>query len=336
MMAGNTLHPRTDVNRSALVRLLETMMRIRVFESKVEELFFAGPIAGSVHLYIGEEATATGVCSALTPEDYITSTHRGHGHAIAKGAKLDRMMAELFGRWTGYCKGKGGSMHIADFSVGMLGANGIVGGGLPIAVGAGLSAKMRRSGQVVASFFGDGASSRGTFHEALNMAAVYHLPVVFVNENNGYASTTPVGYAVSVKDVADRAAAYSMPGTVVDGNDVLAVREASLEACERARTGGGPTLLECKTYRWRGHYIGDPEQYRTKEEIAAWAARCPIQRFQAYLSEAGMIQPADIEAISGRLEEEVAAAVRFAEQSAFPDPAEALDDLFTIPMGALR
>jgi pyruvate dehydrogenase E1 component alpha subunit len=188
----------------------------------------------------------------------------------------------------------------------------------------------------VASFFGDGATNRGTFHEALNMAAVFHLPVVFVNENNCYASTTPVGYAVSVEDVADRAAGYGIPGVMVDGNDVLAVREATLAAVERARSGGGPTLLECKTYRWRGHYIGDPEQYRTKEEVAQWQERCPIRRFQAYLLERGAIQRGDIEAISRHVEEEVAAAVRFAEQSPFPDPEEALEDLFTNPMGALR
>jgi TPP-dependent pyruvate/acetoin dehydrogenase alpha subunit len=335
-MTDTRLESTEELDRSAFTLLLKTMMSIRAFESRVEELFLAGHVAGSVHLYIGEEATATGVCSALRPGDYITSTHRGHGHAIAKGARLDRMMAELFGRRTGYCKGKGGSMHIADFSVGMLGANGIVGGGLTIAVGAGLSAKMRRSGQVVVSFFGDGATNRGTFHEALNMAAVFHLPVVFVNENNCYASTTPVGYAVSVEDVADRAAGYGIPGVMVDGNDVLAVREATLAAVERARAGGGPTLLECKTYRWRGHYIGDPEQYRTKEEIAQWQERCPIRRFQAYLLERGAIQRGDIEAISRHVEEEVAAAVRFAEQSPFPDPEEALEDLFTNPMGALR
>ncbi len=324
------------LDRGASMSLLTTMMRIRDFEARVEELFFAWQIAGSVHLYIGEEAVATGVCSALRPNDYLTSTHRGHGHAIAKGAQLDRMMAELFGRKTGYCKGKGGSMHIADFSVGMLGANGIVAGGLPIAVGAGLSAKMRQSGQVVACFFGDGATSRGTFHEALNMAAVFRLPVLFVNENNQYASTTPASYGVSVEDVASRSAGYGIPGVVVDGNDVLAVRESALAAVERARAGEGPTLLECKTYRWRGHYVGDPEQYRDKEEVLRWRERCPIQRFQKLLMENGTTRQGEIDEISRRIEEEVAAAERFAQESPLPDPDEALDDLFANPLRGRR
>ncbi len=328
--------PGPALDKGELLSLLTTMIRIRAFETRVEELFLAGQIAGSVHLYIGEEAVATGVCSALQPGDYITSTHRGHGHAIAKGAKLNRMMAELFGRSTGYCRGKGGSMHIADFSAGMLGANGIVAGGLPISVGAGLSAKMRRSGQVVACFFGDGASSRGTFHEALNMAAVFRLPVLFVNENNQYASTTPASYGVSVPNIASRAAGYGIPGVVVDGNDVIAARETTMEAVERARAGDGPTLIECKTYRWRGHYIGDPEQYREKEELLRWRERCPIQRFQQLLMEKGPVQQAEIDEISRHIDEEVAAAEQFARESPFPDPDEALNDLFANPLGGQR
>jgi acetoin:2,6-dichlorophenolindophenol oxidoreductase subunit alpha len=336
VMIHETGEREANLDRAILPVLLTTMMRIRAFESRVEELFFAGKIAGSVHLYIGEEATAVGVCGALQPTDYITSTHRGHGHAIAKGARLDRMMAELFGRRTGYCKGKGGSMHIADFSVGMLGANGIVGGGFSIAVGAGMSAKMRGSGQVAVAFFGDGASSRGTFHEALNMAAVYRLPVLFVNENNQYASTTPSSYGVAVKDVADRAAGYGIPGVVVDGNDLFAVREAALEAAARARAGDGPTLLECKTYRWRGHYIGDPEQYRDKSEVAQWRERCPIRRLQAELLSRGVIRQEEIAEISQRIDREVEAAVQFAEESPLPDPDEALNDLFANPTGVLQ
>ncbi|HEX9015341.1 MAG TPA: thiamine pyrophosphate-dependent dehydrogenase E1 component subunit alpha [Chloroflexota bacterium] len=324
-----------DLDREALASLLKTMMRIRAFEARVEELFLAGRIAGSVHLYIGEEAVATGVCAALEPGDYLTSTHRGHGHALAKGARMDRMMAELFGRSTGYCKGKGGSMHIADFSVGMLGANGIVAGGLPIAVGAGLSSKMRQSGRVTASFFGDGATSRGTFHEALNMASVFKLPVLFVNENNQYASTTPASYGVSVQDVSARAAGYGMPGVIVDGNDVLAVRQATLEAAKRARAGEGPTLIECKTYRWKGHYIGDPEQYREKSELARWRERCPIVRFQELLLERGTLRQAEIDEMGREIDEEIAAAVRFAEESPLPDPDEALDDLFAGTEGGL-
>ena len=335
-MVEETKYMDQALDHGVSMSLLTTMIRIRAFEARVEELFLAGQVAGSVHLYIGEEAVATGVCSALRPDDYLTSTHRGHGHAIAKGARLDRMMAELFGRRTGYCKGKGGSMHIADFSVGMLGANGIVAGGLPIAVGAGLSVKMRQSGQVVACFFGDGATSRGTFHEALNMAAVFRLPVLFVNENNQYASTTPASYGVSVEDVASRAAGYGIPGVVVDGNDVLAVREGTLAAAERARAGEGPTLLECKTYRWRGHYVGDPEQYRGKEEVLRWRERCPIRRFQKLLMENGTTQQAEIDEVSRRIEEEIAAAEQFAQESALPDPDEALDDLFANPLGGRR
>lgn len=331
-MARGVTENRTEQNRRALVSILGTMMRIRAFETKVEELFLAGHIAGSVHLYIGEEAVAAGVCSALRPDDYITSTHRGHGHAIAKGAAMDRMMAELFGKATGYCKGKGGSMHIADFSAGMLGANGIVAGGLPIAVGAAISAKMRGSDQVVVSFFGDGATSRGTFHESLNMAAVYKLPVVFVNEHNQYASTTPSSYGVSGKNVADRAAGYGIAGTTVDGNDAVAVRQAAISAVERARSGDGPTLLECKTYRWKGHYIGDPEQYRDKEEVARWKGRCPIKQHQSYLVDRGLIRQAEIGEIARQVEQELAEAVRFAHESPLPEPEEALEDLFAQPV----
>jgi acetoin:2,6-dichlorophenolindophenol oxidoreductase subunit alpha len=324
------------LNPRALVSLLETMMRIRAFETKVERLFLAGRIPGFAHLNIGEEAIATGVCAALRTADYITSTHRGHGHDIAKGARLDRMMAELLGKRTGYCKGKGGSMHIADFSVGMLGANGVVAGGAGIAVGAGLSARMRRSGQVVACFFGDGASNRGTLHEAPNMASVFKLPVVFVNENNGYGSTTPVSYSTSVTSIAARATAYGMPGEILDGNEVLAVRAAALAAVERARSGDGPALLECKTYRWRGHYIGDPELYRSRDEVALWRDRCPIQSLQKNLLESDVVRQDEIEDLSRRLDEEVSAAVRFAEESPLPRPEEALQDLFANPVEVAR
>jgi acetoin:2,6-dichlorophenolindophenol oxidoreductase subunit alpha len=335
-MTQGTTDRGADPDRAMLVSLLLTMKRIRAFETRVEELFHAGSIAGSVHLYIGEEAVAAGVCSALKAEDYLTSTHRGHGHAIAKGARMDRMMSELFGKGTGYCKGKGGSMHIADFSVGMLGANGIVGGGLPIAVGAALSAKMRRSDAVVASFFGDGATSRGTFHESVNMAAVFRLPVIFVNEHNQYASTTPSSYGVSIENIADRASGYGIPGVTVDGNDVLAVRDAMLRAVERARSGDGPTLLECKTYRWKGHYIGDPEQYRERSEIALWRERCPIQRYERLLVERGTLGEGEIGEMDREVAGEVDSAVRFAEDSPFPAPEEALDDLFTGPVGGDR
>lgn len=314
-----------------LVDMLTTMLRIRAFEQKVEKLFFAGEIPGFVHLYLGEEAVATGVCAALRRDDWITSTHRGHGHAIAKGARTDRMMAEIFGKRTGYCKGKGGSMHIADFDAGMLGANAVVGGGFPIAVGAGLSAKMRRTDQVAVCFFGDGASDRGTFHEALNFASVFRLPVIFVNENNQYASTTPADYAVAVKDIAARAAGYDMSGTVVDGNDVVAVYEVITAAVDRARGRGGPSLVEAKTYRWRGHFVGDPEQYRDRRTVKKWEERGPVNRLEEQSIALSILSVAEIEEIRATVDDEIAAAVRFARESPYPEPEEALEDLFTPP-----
>ncbi|MDI7246839.1 MAG: thiamine pyrophosphate-dependent dehydrogenase E1 component subunit alpha [Bacillota bacterium] len=304
------------------------MVRIRAFEEKVEELFLAGKIPGFVHLYIGEEGVASGVCASLDRSDYIVSTHRGHGHCIAKGASPRRMMAEILGKSTGYCKGKGGSMHIADFSVGMLGANGVVGGGFNIAVGAALSAKMRRSGQVAVCFFGDGASNRGTFHEAMNMASVFDLPCVFVCEHNQYASTTPSTYSVSVKDVADRAVGYGIPGVTVDGNDVLAVYEAAREAIARARQGGGPTLLEAKTYRIKGHFVGDPERYRDRSEVERWREKCPILRFEDRLRADGVLGDAEMEGIRSAAHQEILEAVSFAEESAYPDPDDAFSDLY--------
>ncbi|MGE5573169.1 MAG: thiamine pyrophosphate-dependent dehydrogenase E1 component subunit alpha [Bacillota bacterium] len=304
------------------------MVRIRAFEEKVEELFLAGKIPGFVHLYIGEEGVASGVCASLDRSDYIVSTHRGHGHCIAKGASPRRMMAEILGKSTGYCKGKGGSMHIADFSVGMLGANGVVGGGFNIAVGAALSAKMRRSAQVAVCFFGDGASNRGTFHEALNMASVFDLPCVFVCEHNQYASTTPSTYSVSVKDVADRAVGYGIPGVTVDGNDALAVYEAAREAIARAREGGGPTLLEAKTYRIKGHFVGDPERYRDRSEVEGWREKCPILRFEDRLRADGVLGDAEMEGIRSAAHQEILEAVSFAEESAYPDPDDAFSDLY--------
>ncbi|HEY3364674.1 MAG TPA: thiamine pyrophosphate-dependent dehydrogenase E1 component subunit alpha [Symbiobacteriaceae bacterium] len=311
-----------------LLRMYRTMVSIRLFEEKVQELFLAGEIPGFVHLYLGEEAIATGVCSALRVDDYITSTHRGHGHTIAKGARMDRMMAELFGRRTGYCKGKGGSMHIADFSIGMLGANGVVGGGFNIATGAGLSAKLRKTDQVAVCFFGDGASNRGTFHEAMNMASSWKLPVIFVCENNQWASTTPYRTTTSVENIVDRAVGYGMRGVMVDGNDVLAVHAAAHDAVERARHGGGPTLLEAKTYRMAGHFVGDPEKYRTRDEVNEMKARCPINRFETGAAVSMGLAAADLEAIRREVQAELAEAVAFARSSPFPDPSEALEDLF--------
>src|SRR5687768_9054669 len=243
--------------------LYRSMLLIRRFEERCNALFLRGRIPSTLHLYIGQEAVAIGVCAALRPDDYLTSTHRPHGHALAKGVSPGGIMAELFAKATGCCKGKGGSMHVGDMAVGMPPAIAIVGGGQPIAAGMALSAKMRRSGQVVASFFGDGGANEGAVHEAMNMAAVWRLPVLFVCENNLYGASTPIGQVAAVKDLADRASAYGFPGVVVDGNDVLAVREAMSKAVERARSGGGPTLLECKTYRTCGHSRSDACGYRT-------------------------------------------------------------------------
>lgn len=312
--------------------LYRTMLTIRKFETLAGEMFAASKIPGFIHLSIGQEASSVGVCSVLRPEDYITTTHRGHGHVIAKGGNLQRMFAELMGRKTGYCKGKGGSMHIADFSLGILGANGVVGGGFPIIVGAGLSIKLRRTDQVAVCFFGDGASNRGTFHEAMNMAAIWKLPILFVCENNCYASTTKTSYACSVTDISARANGYNMPGVIVDGNDVLAVRHAAAEAVGRARRGEGPTLLENKTYRHRGHFEGDPQKYRDQAEVAEWEKKNdPIQRFAALLKKKKILTGELEKEIREQVEMALKEAVTFAEQSEWPGPEEALDDMFVNP-----
>ncbi len=313
--------------------LYRTMWRIRAFETKVGELFASNRIPGFVHLSIGQEAIPTGVSSVLGPEDYITSTHRGHGHMLAKGADPRRMMAELFGKSTGYCKGKGGSMHIADFGLGVLGANGVVAGGFPIAVGAGLSCKLRGTRQVVVCYFGDGASNRGPFHEALNMASIWKLPVIFVCENNRFASTTPVGYSTSVGRIAVRAKGYGMPGKSIDGNQVLEVREAAREAVERAREGEGPSLIEARTYRFRGHFEGDPQRYRTKEEVEKAIKRDPILLFRRELMKRGLLDPERDREIQEAAQKEMEEAVRFAEESPLPAPEEALEDLYAGDVG---
>ncbi len=302
-----------------------TMLRIRRFEERIEELVFSGALSGFVHLYIGEEAIAAGVCAALSESDYITCTHRGHGHVIAKGGDLKLMMAELFGKQTGYCKGKGGSMHIADLDLGILGANGIVGGGPPLAVGAGLSAWYKETEQVSVCFFGDGASNQGTTHEAMNLATVLQLPVVFVAENNQMAEFTRQSYHQNIESIAERAAAYGMPGIVVDGNDLPAVYEATEQAVCRARAGDGPTLLECMTFRLKGHSIGDPQRYRTEEEVAEWLTdeKDPIKRYEKSLLELGLLTEEKIEALKADVQKEIEDAVTFAEESPDP-PAEAL------------
>jgi acetoin:2,6-dichlorophenolindophenol oxidoreductase subunit alpha len=298
--------------------LLATMIRIRTLEEGIERHFLAGEIPGFAHLSIGQEAVAAGTCAALNREDYIASTHRGHGHTLAKGTPMRTMVAELFARETGVCRGKGGSMHIADFSVGMLGANGVVAGGFGLVTGAALSAQLLGNGRVAVCFFGDGATNRGPFHENLNLSAVWNLPAVFVLENNHYASTTSTAETMKIEDVAIRAAGYGMPSEIVDGFDALEVYRAVQTAVARARSGGGPTFVECKTYRIRGHYIGDPERYRSKNEVEARKSDDPIVRLQARLGEA--LSSAQFEAIWTAARGEFADAVAFAKASP-PAPA---------------
>ena len=307
------------VEKEQAFSLYQQMVRIRRFEEELYQLFLKRPMPGSMHQYIGEEAVAVGVCAHLTREDYVTSTHRGHGHCIAKGVDLNAIMAEMFAKKTGCCKGLGGSMHIADFSVGMLGANGIVGAGIPIATGAGWACQLRYPGRVSVVFFGEGAANEGAFHEGLNLASVWNLPVVFVCENNLYNFSVHYKKTMVLDNVADRAVAYGIPGRVVDGMDLVAVYHAAGEAIERARRGGGPTLLECKTYRFMGHSRFEPAGYRTKEEVAEWKKRDPLSMFQQVLISKFQASPADFEKIDADVNREINEAVTFAEQS--PDPA---------------
>ena len=319
-----------DISPERQREMLRLMQTIRRFEERASADYVAGDIYGTVHCYIGEEAVAVGVCSALEQEDQIISTHRGHGHCIAKGADIDRMMAELYGRETGYCKGKGGSMHIADFSIGMLGANGIVAGGISIITGAGLAAQLEGKGRVAVSFFGDGASGAGPFHESLNIAAAWKLPMIYVCENNLWAVNTPASSSLSVPDVATRAAGYGIPGMVVDGNDIFAVHRATREAAARARAGEGPSLIECKTYRYRRH-TERPTQVdiRPAEEIDAWLQKDPIERLVRHLkSQQGQLTDEEWERMDREILERVDLAVDYARASAFPDPARATDDVF--------
>jgi len=312
-------------------KIFRTMWTIRSFESTVREMFEKNELRGSVHLYIGEEAIASTICALLTDDDYIASTHRGHGHCLAKGATMKRAMCELIGKAEGYCKGHSGSMHIADFSKGNLGANAIVGGGVPIAAGGALAAKRRGRGQVAVSFFGDGASNEGVVHETMNMASILKLPVIFVCENNQYAVTTPVSESTSVKDISVRAAGYNMPGFTVDGNKVEEIYEVASKAIERARKGEGPTFIECKTYRWMGHWMGDPQNYRTREEIAEWREnRDPIKMFRENLIASGEFTDAQLDAIVEETEKEAAEARLYALECPEPiaDPELLLRDVF--------
>ncbi len=308
---------------------LGKMLLIRKFEEGAEDCYIRGLIHGTMHLSIGQECSAVGACMPLNADDQITSTHRGHGHCVAKGADVERMFAEFFGKETGYCKGRGGSMHIADVEQGNLGANGIVGGGLPISVGAALSAKRLNTGKVVVCFFGDGANNEGAFHESLNMASIWKLPVVFVCENNGYGMSTSTKRSTAVDRIADRAIAYSMPGVTVDGNDFSELTQAVDAAVRRARSGDGPSLIESITYRWRGHSKSDRNRYRSKEEIAHWMANDPIKRFSSLLIEHGILDQDGVAQIESAADARIQAAIEFARESPDPDVADVTRDVYS-------
>ena len=316
-------------NKESMLSLYRTMVRIREFEETAAKLFLDGKLIGFLHLYSGEEAIAAGVCACLRDSDYVTSTHRGHGHCIAKGADINRMMAELYGKATGYSKGKGGSMHIADISKGIIGANGIVGAGMPIAVGTAYAQKYRDTDGVAVTFFGDGASNRGTFHESLNMAAALNLPVIFVCENNQFGMSTPFNYHSKNKTISQRAAAYDMPGITVDGNDPVAVMDAAAEAVARARADGGPTLIECLTWRHHGHFVGDAAPYKKPEDEAMWRERDPIPNFEKRLLSDGIASEAELGEIRAAAQAEVETSVKFAEESPYPEVSEMFEDLYT-------
>lgn len=314
-----------DMDQSTL---LERMELIRRFETRVGELFADNEIPGFVHLYIGSEGVAVGACSALEESDYITSTHRGHGHALAKGLDPKKMMAELYGRTTGYCNGKGGSMHIADVDAGMLGANGIVAAGTPIGGGAALASQIRGDDDVAVSFLGDGATSNGPYHEALHMAALWDLPQIYVVENNHYGEMTSVYDQHPVSDLVKQADAYDVPGTIVNGQDVEEMYEASREAVERARNGGGPTVIEAKTYRYKGHYEGDPQWYKENEDLPDWRTADPVETYSEKLIEDSVISEAEYEELGESIERELDEAVEFAKDSPLPEPEAAYEGLY--------
>ena len=317
-----------SVSGALAMDLYATMVRIRRFEEEALVNYKLGKIAGSLHVSIGQEACSAGAGAALSDGDYIIGTHRSHGDVIGRGARLDRMMAELFGRVDGYSAGKGGSMHIMDASRGILGANGIVAAGLPIAVGAGLSAKLRGSGQVVLAFFGDGAVAKGNFHESLNLASIWNLPVIFFCQNNQYAVSMSIREAHRTEAISGHAQAYGIAGAEIDGNDVVAVFESTLQAIERARAGGGPTLVSALTYRWMGHNVSDPGKYRTQEESESWRARDPIERLRAAMLKEGIATTEELAEVDRAVDRQVEAAVTFADASPHPAPETALFDVY--------
>ncbi len=314
--------------KEKLIQMYREMLRIRTFDERVAKEFAAGTIPGAAHLYSGQEAVAVGVCANLRPDDYITSTHRGHGHLIAKGAKTHLMMAEIFGKKTGYNKGKGGSMHITAPELGIMGASGIVAGMIPVAAGVALSAQMRGTTQVTICFLGDGATNSGRFHESVNLASCWDLPVVYVIENNLYGESTSLSAVCKLTKLSDRAASYGIPGKTIDGNDVLIVYAEVGKYVSRARKGQGPSIVECTTYRHRGHFEGDPQTYKSKAEVEEWLKKDPIPRFKNKLLEMGAFVQKDLESIDQEMKDEVEQAVKFALESPYPAPEEALEDVY--------
>ena len=317
-----------DVKKDELIKMYAAMVKIRRVEERLMEVFTTGIIPGFIHVSIGQEAVAVGVCSALRKDDYITNTHRGHGQAIAKGIDLKGFIAEIYGKRNGVCKGRSGSMHIADKARGVLGSNGIVGGGIPLAMGNAFASQYVNDGRVTVCFFGDGASNEGTFHESLNLASLWNLPIMFCCENNEWAQFTPIEKYIRIEEISKRAAAYGMPGISVDGDDILAVYDAAKKAVNRARKGKGPTLIECKTHRWFGHFAGDKQKYRSPEEIETVRQYDPIQRFQKRLAELNILDEKDIDSIEQRIRWEIEQAVKFAEASPSPEPGELFDDVY--------
>ncbi len=316
------------ISRDKLIEMYRTMWNIRAFEMKVVELYKHNMIRGSTHVYLGQEAIATGVCAALRPDDLITSTHRGHGHCLAKGGQPKPMMAELLGRYKGYCKGKGGSMHIADLDLGILGANGIVGGGLCLAAGAALSCQYRETDQAVVCFFGDGAFNQGPFHESANLAAVWKLPIIYVCENNQFALSTRVSSTLGISDLAARAESYGFPGVTVDGKDIMAVYEVAEAAVARARAGDGPSLIVAECYRWEGHMVGDPQEYRTRHEVEERMLECPISSFRDKIHEQGLLTTEEADQIEAEMMSIAQAAAEYAQSCAEPPLSSLFEDVY--------
>ena len=316
------------LTRDQLLTMLHQMQLIRSFEETAEQLYYQGLIHGTMHLSIGQEGSAVGACAALRPEDYILSTHRGHGHCIAKGAQATLMMAEFMGKEAGYCRGRGGSMHMADVETGNLGANGIVAGGVPMAAGVGLSIKLQKQERVILVFFGDGAANEGAFHESINMASIWDLPVIYFCENNQYAMSMAITRAAKIENLSDRAASYAIPGVTVDGNDMIAVYKATQAAVAHARAGRGPTLIEAKTYRWKGHSKSDKQRYRTKEEVKEWQERDPIARLVEQMQAAGLLTAEEFSQVQTAVEQELQAAIEFAKATPEPDPATILEGVY--------